>query len=217
MFRRVQVPQTRSQKNTKRFPCTCNTLAHRLIQPLNANPKIGYLEIRANRNFKLQMEGKEAMQPNHAFSTEQIEIRCVSQNRLQSSRSLKLHEQTRNCTNEPKLAAFRKIAICSPKPGVLCELSPHAASSSRSKLHEQTPPPIPPMGFSPLSAFQRSWFIAFSPNCTNKLALRDWDCLVLSPPSSPTHTFRETSPSKLTPHHSAPPPSYGRIDPSCRI
>jgi hypothetical protein len=129
----------------------------------------------------------------------------------QSSRRLKLHEQTRNCTNEPKFAAFRKIANCSPKPGVLCELSTHAARPSSPKLHEQTPPPMPTM-VSPRSRRSKDFGFCLQPNGFPRLGL-----FRTFAQSSPTHTFRATSPSPVTPHNSAPPPSYGRIDPSCRI
>jgi len=156
MFRRVQVPRTRSQKNTRRFPCNCNSLAHSHIQPVNANFKIGASGNPRESKFKLQIEGKEAMQQNHAFSTKQLVIRCVSQNRF-------------------------PIANCSPEPGVLCELSTHTAHSSIRKLHEQTPPPMA-NGF--LRALCDLGLLPSAPNCTNKLRQTvspNWDCFALSP------------------------------------
>jgi hypothetical protein len=69
------------------------------------------------------------------------EFRCVSQNRLQSSRRLKLHEQTRNCTNEPK------FAVCFAK-------SPIVHLNRAFSANSRTTPRVPP-----------------APNCTNKLRL----------------------------------------------
>jgi hypothetical protein len=213
----------------------------------------------ANRKFKLQMEGKEAM-----------------------------HRITLSRRNEPKFAAFRKIANCSPKAGVLCELSPkphapqHQTARTNSASHARN-------GFLCALCDPRSWFLTFrwkeKKQCTeshfldetNRNSLRfvkspivpqsrAFSAISLPTPSAPqhqtartnsashartgflralcaprswflartnstkrfpqigivshfrpTHTFRATSSSPVTPHLSAPPPSYGRIDPSCRI